>query len=60
MSDPAELNDFEECQQYISRVISSFSNQAKMECHVVSMETDGGTKGGNGNSLVDKIKNDGT
>jgi fructose-1,6-bisphosphatase len=52
LGDPAKLDDFEECQQYISTLVSNFSNQAKVERHVAFV----GTNGGRGGSLVDKIK----
>ena len=53
LGDAAKLDDFEECQQYFSTIVSNLSNQAKAEHHVASVGTEGG---GGGSSLVDKIK----
>ena len=53
LGNPAKLNDFEECQQYFSTIVSNLSNQAKAERHVAFVGTEGG---GGGGSLVDQIK----
>ena len=53
LGDPAKLDDFEECQQYFSTIVSNLSNQAKAERHVAFVGTEGG---GGGGSLVDRIK----
>jgi hypothetical protein len=53
LGDPSKLDDFEECQQYISTIVSSLANQAKAERNVSSVQTGGG--GGVG-SLVNTIK----
>ena len=53
LGDPAKLDDFEECQQYFSTIVSNLSNQAKTERHVAFVGTEGG---GGGGSLVDRIK----
>jgi hypothetical protein len=55
LGDPAKLDDFEECQQYFSTIVSNLSNQAKAERHIAFVGTDGGGGGGSG-SLVDRIK----
>ena len=52
LGNPAKLDDFEECQQYISTIVLNLSNQAKAERHVAFV----GTDAGGGGSLVDKIK----
>ena len=52
LGNSAKLDDFEECQQYISTIVSNLSNQAKAEHHVAFISTDGS----GGGSLVDKIK----
>jgi hypothetical protein len=53
LGDPAKLDDFKECQQYFSTIVSNLSTQAKVEHHVAYVGTDGG---GGGGSLVDRIK----
>ena len=55
LGDPVKLDDFEECQQYISTIVSNMANQAKAERHVAAVNTGGGG-GGGGSSLVDTIK----
>jgi hypothetical protein len=52
LGDPAKLEDFEMCQQYLSTIITNLGNQAKVERHVAAVHTGGG----GGGSLVDKIK----
>jgi hypothetical protein len=53
LGDPNKLDNFEECQQYLSSLVATTANQAKAERHVASVSTraDSG-----GSSLVDKIK----
>ena len=53
LGDPIKLDDFEECQQYLSTIVSNLSNQAKAERHVAFVGTEGGD---GGSSLVDRIK----
>ena len=53
LGNAAKLDDFEECQQYFSTIVSNLSNQAKAERHVAFVGTEGG---GGGGSLVDRIK----
>jgi hypothetical protein len=53
LGDAAKLDDFEECQQYFSTIVSNLSNQAKAERQVAFVGTEGG---GGGSSLVDRIK----
>jgi hypothetical protein len=55
LGDPIKLDDFEECQQYISTIVSNLANQSKAERHVAAVITDGGG-GSGGHSLVDRIK----
>jgi len=52
LGDPEKLEDFEACQQYLSTLVTTLGNQAKVERHVSAVKT-GGNEGG---SLVDKIK----
>ena len=53
LGNATKLDDFEECQQYFSTIVSNLSNQAKAERHVAFVGTAGG---GGGGSLVDQIK----
>jgi hypothetical protein len=52
LGDPGKLEDFEACQQYLSTLVTTLGNQAKVERHVSAVKTGGG----GGGSLVDKIK----
>jgi hypothetical protein len=52
LGDPAKLEDFEMCQQYLSAIIMNLGNQAKAERHIAVVHTGGG----GGGSLVNKIK----
>jgi hypothetical protein len=56
LGDPIKLDDFEECQRYISTLVSAMANQAKAERHVAAVHSDGGGGGGGSGSLFDKIK----
>jgi hypothetical protein len=55
LGDPIKLDDFEECQQYISTIVSNLANQQKAERHVAAVYNDGSGGGGSG-SLFNKIK----
>jgi flavorubredoxin len=52
LGDPTKLEDFENCQQYLSTIVANLGNQAKAERHIVAVYT----SSGGGGSLVDKIK----
>jgi hypothetical protein len=52
LGDPGKLEDFEDCQQYLSTLVTTLGNQAKVERHVSVIKTGSG----GGGSLVDKIK----
>jgi hypothetical protein len=52
LGDPAKLEDFEKCQQYLSTIITNLGNQAIAERQIAAVHTGGG----GGGSLVDKIK----
>jgi hypothetical protein len=52
LGDPAKLENFEMCQQYLSTIVTNLGNQAKAERHIAAVHTGGG----GGGSLVDKIK----
>jgi hypothetical protein len=53
LGDPLKLDNFEECQQYLSSLVTTRANQSKAERHVASVST---STGGGGSSIVDKIK----
>jgi hypothetical protein len=53
LGDPIKMDNFEECQQYLSSLVATKTNQAKAERHVASVST---RADGSGSSLVDKIK----
>jgi hypothetical protein len=58
LSDPAMLEDFGACQQYLSTIlIQTKATQAKAERHILSVFAEGGGGGGpKHGSLVDKLK----
>ena len=57
LSDPAMLEDFGACQQYLSTVVQTKATQAKAERQISSVLAEGGGGGGpKHGSLVDKMK----